>query len=97
MTKLPIGALFFILCGLCASVMWGVIFNLSVEGLGKYTEKAAGLFMMMVVGGGILPTIMGKIANVNFMASFAIPLVCFIYLLAYALFFSKNVNTDIAV
>ena len=97
MTRLPIGALFFILCGLCASVMWGVIFNLSVEGLGKYTEKASGLFMMMVVGGGILPTIMGKIANVNFMASFAIPLVCFIYLLVYALFFTKNVNTDIKV
>lgn len=97
MTKLPIGALFFILCGLCASVMWGVIFNLSVEGLGKYTEKASGLFMMMVVGGGILPTIMGKIANVSFMASFVIPLGCFIYLLMYALFFTKNVNTDIKV
>lgn len=97
MTKLPVGALFFILCGLCASVMWGVIFNLSVEGLGKYTEKAAGLFMMMVVGGGILPTIMGKIANVSFMASFVIPLVCFAYLFVYALAFTKNVNTDIKV
>lgn len=97
MTKLPIGALFFILCGLCASVMWGVIFNLSVEGLGKYTEQASGLFMMMVVGGGILPTIMGKIANVSFMASFVIPLGCFIYLFIYAMFFTKNVNTDIKV
>ncbi len=98
MTKIPLAAAFFILCGLCASVMWGVIFNLSVEGLGKYTEKASGLFMMMVVGGGLLPSLQGFIADkVSFMTSFAVPLVCFVYLLVYAAFFTKNVNTDIKV
>ena len=51
--KVPISALFLVLCGLCTSIMWGGIFNLAVEGLGKYTAQASGIFMMMVVGGGI--------------------------------------------
>ena len=50
---IPVKALFLVLCGLCTSLMWGGIFNLSTEGLGKYTEQASGIFMMMVVGGGV--------------------------------------------
>ena len=53
--EVPMKCLFLFLCGLCTSVMWGGIFNLATEGLGKYTAKASGLFMMMVVGGGIMP------------------------------------------
>ena len=98
MTKLPIGALFFILCGLCASVMWGVIFNLSVEGLGKYTEQASGLFMMMVVGGGIMPLIQDFIAkHVGYMASYWLVIAMLAYILYYALLGCKNVNKDIPV
>jgi FHS family L-fucose permease-like MFS transporter len=51
MAQVPVSALFLVLCGLCTSVMWGGIFNLAVEGLGKYTAQASGIFMMMVVGG----------------------------------------------
>ena len=51
MASVPLSALFLVLCGLCTSIMWGGIFNLSVEGLGKYTAQASGIFMMMVVGG----------------------------------------------
>ena len=48
--QVPIGILFLVLGGLCTSVMWGGIFNLAVEGLGKYTEFASGMFMVMVCG-----------------------------------------------
>ena len=61
--KVPFAILFFILCGLCTSVMWGAIFNLAVEGLGKYTSIASGLFMVMVCGGGILPLVQGAVVD----------------------------------
>ena len=53
--EVPMKCLFLFLTGLCTSVMWGGIFNLATEGLGKYTAKASGLFMTMVVGGGVMP------------------------------------------
>ena len=54
--EVPINAMYLVLVGFCTSIMWGGIFNLAVEGLGKYTCNAAsGLFMVMVCGGGILP------------------------------------------
>ena len=61
--QVPTKVLLIILCGLCTSVMWGVIFNLATEGLGKYTPSASGLFMTMVVGGGIMPLIQNLMAN----------------------------------
>ena len=96
LAEVPIAIMFLTLCGLCTSVMWGGIFNLAVEGLGKYTEAASGIFMMLVCGGGILPLIQGVIAdNVSFMASYWLIFGGAIYLLFYALVGSKNVNTDI--
>lgn len=59
----PTKVLLIILCGLCTSVMWGVIFNLATEGLGKFTASASGLFMTMVVGGGVMPLIQNLMAN----------------------------------
>lgn len=94
----PIAALFLILCGLCTSVMWGGIFNLAVEGLGKYTAQASGIFMMMVVGGGIMPLIQQAIAgSAGYMASYWLVAGMILYILYYALLGSKNVNTDIPV
>ena len=63
MFQVPLSALFLVLCGLCTSLMWGGIFNLSVEGLGKYTEQASGIFMMMVVGGGVMPLLQNALAK----------------------------------
>lgn len=98
MTTVPLTALLFVLCGLCTSIMWASIFNLSVEGLGKYTEMASGLFMVMVVGGGVLPLVQNAIADkAGFMLSYVVPGLGLAYLLVYALFFSKNVNKDIKV
>ena len=97
-TPVPISIMFLTLCGLCTSVMWGGIFNLAVEGLGKYTEAASGIFMVLVCGGGILPLLQGVIADsVSFMASFWLIFGAALYLLYYALVGSKNVNTDIPV
>jgi FHS family L-fucose permease-like MFS transporter len=96
--EVPIGIAFLILCGLCTSVMWGGIFNLAVEGLGKYTEAASGLFMVMVAGGGIIPLIQGKVADLtSYTASYWVIFLCLAYMLFYALIGSKNVNTNIPV
>lgn len=96
--NVPINAVYLILCGLCTSVMWGGIFNLAVEGMGKYVASASGIFMTMVVGGGILPLIQNAVAdNANYMVSYWVPFLGLAYLLYYALIGSKNVNTDIPV
>ncbi len=60
---IPVKCFFIAICGICTSIMWGGIFNLAVEGLGKYTAAASGLFMTMVVGGGIMPLIQHAIAQ----------------------------------
>lgn len=89
--NLPIAALLLVLCGLCTSVMWSCIFNLSVDGLGKYTALGSGIFMTMVVGGGIMPLIQNFIADhVSYMSSYYIPLLSVAYILFYALKGCKN-------
>ena len=97
--NVPVGILMFLLVGLCASVMWGGIFNLATEGLGKYTAVASGAFMTMVCGFAIMVGIQGLVADVtgSYLASFFVPLACAAYILYYALIGSKNVNTDIPV
>ncbi|MCM1163698.1 MAG: MFS transporter [Muribaculaceae bacterium] len=96
--KVPVSALLLILCGLCTSVMWGGIFNLAVEGLGKYTAQASGIFMMMVVGGGVMPLIQNWIAGAaGYMASYWLIVAMLAYILFYGAIGSKNVNTDIPV
>ncbi len=99
METVPVSALLLVLCGLCTSVMWSSIFNLATEGLGKYTAAASGIFMMMVVGGGVLPLVQNAIADssLGYMFSYVVPLVGLAYLLYYAVAGCKNVNTDIPV
>ena len=98
MAQVPVSALFLVLCGLCTSVMWGGIFNLAVEGLGKYTAQASGIFRMMVVGGGVLPLIQQSISDsVGYMASYWLIIAALAYLLFYGLVGCKNVNKDIPV
>lgn len=98
MFQVPLSCLFLVLCGLCTSVMWGAIYNLAVEGLGKYTEQASGIFMMLVVGGGIMPFIQNLIAkSAGYMISYWLVIAMLAYLLYYALIGCKNVNKDIPV
>ena len=78
--------------------MWGGIFNLAVEGLGKYTAAASGIFMVMVCGGGIIPLIQGYVADVaGYLSSYWVMFICVAYLLWYALIGCKNVNKNIPV
>ncbi len=86
-------------CGLCTSIMWGGIFNLCVEGLGKYTEQASGIFMMLVVGGGIMPLIqdMCLAPVLGYIGSYWLIVAMLGYLLFYSLVGYKNVNKDIPV
>jgi len=98
LAKVPINALFLVLVGLCTSIMWGGIFNLAVEGLGKYLAVASGIFMTLVCGGGIIPWIQANVADFSgYQASYWVILIGFAYLLFYALIGSKNVNKDIKV
>ena len=96
--KAPLSLLFLTLCGLCTSVMWGSIFNLSAEGLGKYTAPATGIFMTLVCGGGIIPFLQNALADkVGSLQSYWLLIACLAYLIFYALVGSKNVNKDIPV
>jgi FHS family L-fucose permease-like MFS transporter len=101
LANVPVSAALLVLCGLCTSIMWGGIFNLAVEGLGKYTEKASGYFMVLVCGGGILPLIQNGIVDLTgglgYLTSYWLIVAGLAYLLFYALVGSKNVNKDIPV
>ncbi len=95
----PLSCVFIFLCGLCTSVMWGAIFNLCTEGLGKYTAKASGLFMTMVVGGGIMPFVQDLVVRpaLGYLGSYWLVVAMLAYILYYAVAGCKNVNTDIPV
>ena len=94
--ELPVSMIIMFLCGLMTSVMWGAIFNLAAEGLGKYTPAASGIFMALVCGGGILPFLQNLLADhTNYLISYIVPIVGLLYILFYALVGSKNVNKDI--
>lgn len=96
--SIPTKCFLIAVCGLSTSVMWGGIFNLAVEGLGKYTEAASGLFMMMVVGGGIMPLIQDFIAKATSpITSYWLVIAMLAYILYYSIIGCKNVNKDIKV
>ena len=88
--EVPIGIFAFLLVGLCTSVMWGGIFNMAVEGLGKYTAVASGIFMTMVCGCAVMLAIQAQVAEMtDYMTSYWVVLFCAAYLLFYALVGSK--------
>lgn len=90
LAQVPINAMFIVLVGLCTSIMWGGIYNLAVEGLGKYLAAASGIFMVMVCGGGILPAIQGFVADaVGYMGSYWVIFIGLAYLLFYGVLGSK--------
>jgi FHS family L-fucose permease-like MFS transporter len=89
-TPVPVGVFAFILVGLCTSVMWGGIFNMAVEGLGKFTAAASGIFMTMVFGCAVMVALQAVVAdNVSILSSYWIPVACAAYILFYALIGSK--------
>ncbi|NLY23394.1 MAG: sugar MFS transporter [Bacteroidales bacterium] len=96
--EVPINAMYIVLVGLCTSIMWGGIFNLAVEGLGKFTAAASGIFMVLVSGGGIVPAIQGGVADAaGYLSSYWVVFICLGYLFFYAVVGSRNVNRNISV
>ncbi len=86
----------FISGGLFCSIMWPAIFTLSVAGLGKYTTQGSAFLIMMILGGGIIPPIQGKLADFlesrstvvgsGIHESYWIPLLCYAYITFFAIF-----------
>jgi len=90
LAEVPINAMLLVFVGLCTSIMWGGIFNLAVEGLGKYLAVASGIFMTLVVGGGLLPLVQNAVADTaGFIPSYWVMFAGLAYLLFYALIGSK--------
>ena len=87
--QFPVAMCFMALCGLCTSVMWGGIFNMAAEGLGKYVPMGSGIFMAMVVGGLMLP-IQGYVADtIGILNSYWFTIGLLAYILFYALVGSR--------
>jgi FHS family L-fucose permease-like MFS transporter len=75
--------------GLFCSILWPCIFTLSIAGLGKYTSQGSAFLIMMILGGGVIPPIQGKLADlIGIQASYIIPVLCY----AYLAFFAWRVN-----
>ena len=89
--EVPVGVAAFILVGLCTSVMWGGIFNMAVEGLGKYTAAASGIFMTRVFGCAVMVAIQAYVVDLtgSYLTSYFIPLLCAAYIMFYAFIGSK--------
>lgn len=77
--------------GLFNSVMWPNIFDLGISNLGKYTEQGSSLLVMMILGGALLPLVQGYIADTSgIINSFYIPIIGYVYILCYGLFYSQR-------
>ena len=85
LTKGMVSIYAFLSGGLVCSIMWPSIFSLSIAGLGKYTSQGSAFLIMMILGGGIIPPIQGKIADIiGIHQSYIITVVCFAYLAFFA-------------
>ncbi|MBX2887894.1 MAG: MFS transporter [Ferruginibacter sp.] len=81
-----VGIYAFLAGGLCCSIMWPCIFNLSIAGLGKYTTQGSAFLIMMILGGGIIPPIQGKLSDIiGIQQSYWIPVLCFVYITLFAI------------
>ena len=86
MTEGTVAIYAFLAGGLACSIMWPSIFSLALMGLGKYTAQGSAFLVMMILGGGIIPPIQGKLADIiGIHNSYIIPVFCFIYLTLFAL------------
>lgn len=90
--EFPLAMAFMACVGFCTSVMWGGIFNMAAEGLGKYISMGSGIFMTMVSGGLLIP-VQGMLADtVGILNSYWLSIGLLTYILVYALILSKPVK-----
>ncbi len=87
--------------GLACSIMWPSIFTLAITGLGKYTAQGSAFLVMMILGGGIIPPLQGKLSDIiGIHSSYIIPVLCFVYITVFAYLakkslFSQGINVDV--
>jgi FHS family L-fucose permease-like MFS transporter len=75
-----------VLCGVCNSIIWPVVFPLAIKGLGAFTKQGSSYLIMGIVGGAVLSLLMGYIStHSGLRAAFLVPALCYAYLLYYAL------------
>lgn len=90
----------FLAGGLACSVLWPAIFNIAIIGLGKYTAQGSAFLIMMILGGGIIPPMQGKVADlIGIHQSYVVSLVCFAYLVFFGVVTKRilkkqNINID---
>ena len=90
----------FLAGGLACSIMWPAIFSLSIIGLGKYTSQGSAFLVMMILGGGIIPPLQGKLSDIiGIHQSYIIGVVCFAYLTLFAILvkgilLKQNIDED---
>ena len=91
----------FLAGGLACSIMWPAIFSLSIIGLGKYTSQGSAFLIMMILGGGIIPPIQGKLSDIiGIHQSYIVTVVCFCYLTLFAFLVKRilkkqNIDVDV--
>ena len=89
----------FLAGGLACSIMWPAIFSLSIIGLGKYTSQGSAFLVMMILGGGIIPPIQGKLSDlIGIHQSYIVAVICFGYLTLFAILVKgilKKQNIDV--
>ena len=87
--------------GLACSIMWPAIFSLAITGLGKYTSQGSAFLVMMILGGGIIPPLQGKISDIiGIHESYFLPALCFAYITFYGIavkMILKRQNIDVDV
>ncbi|AZB01405.1 MFS transporter [Chryseobacterium joostei] len=87
--------------GLACSIMWPSIFTLAITGLGKYTAQGSAFLVMMILGGGIIPPLQGKLSDIiGIHNSYVIPVLCFVYITLFAYLakkslFRQGINVDV--
>ena len=93
-TSGPVAIWTLVLCGFFNSIMFPNIFALGIKGLGPMTSKGSGLIMTAVVGGAIVPPLIGYVADkMGIQHSFVIPALCYLFIAYYGLWGSKPTRT----
>ena len=83
-----------VLCGFFNSIMFPNIFALGIAGLGPMTSKGSGLIMTAVVGGAVIPFLIGALADkVGIQHAFVLPVLCYLFIAYYGLWGSKPSRT----
>lgn len=83
----------FLSAGLFCSIMWPCIFSLSLAGLGKYQAQGSGFLVMMILGGGLIPPLQGKLSDiVGIQASFFVGALCFAYIILFAVIVNRQLT-----